>query len=618
MTETKAKGSSIVLPWWSAPVVAAIFYLLGASQGGGLVGAHSGHEHDPVSQLGVKSHWSCSMHPQVQQSGPGKCPLCGMDLIRVSGSETSGSETHHRITLSPAAKLRARIATVAVRRLDNSRVERQLLGRVDYDETTLRTVSVWTGGRIESLLVSATGQKVRRGQIIAKLYSPEIYSAHQDLIQANRQLQRLSAASPAAVVASTAALQASRNRLRLLGVPTAEVTAMERSAVPTESVAIRSPFSGTVIERLATEGNYVTTGTGLYTVADLSHLWVQLDAYESDLPLLSVGQQVSLSVEALPGRPFGGRVTFVDPVLNRRTRTARVRIEVNNQGGRLRPGMFAEATVHAGAIERGAVEPLVIPASSALFTGRRSVVYVEVPNAERPQYEARVVRLGSKRGEVYPVVAGLVAGERVVVRGAFALDAELQIRGGTSMMSVPDDQDTEQEAPGVAIPSEYRKELGAVVDKYLALHRALAVDALSEARKSAREIEHTTSAILPAAGSPFYNAWMPIARHIKALAAKLVQGASLGEQRVAFRDLSHQIATVLRVLGNPLNESLRLASCPMALGGKGAEWIQQAEKIENPYFGPAMHSCGEVHSTVAHGTYLPLSDKKAAIGELAH
>ena len=223
---------------------------------------------------------------------------------------------------------------------------------------------------------------------------------------------------------------------------------MERADKPSERVRIRTPFGGTVIERLATQGNYVQTGSGLYRVADLSTLWVQLDAYESDLPLLNPGQNVSLRVEALPGEVFKGRVTFVDPVLDPNTRTARVRIEVKNQDRRLLPGMFVEASVQSHTSGQTAEEsPLLIPATAPLFTGRRSIVYVELPEAEEPTYEARVVTLGPRMGDLYPVLSGLEEGERVVIHGAFAIDADLQIQGGESMMHLPDEDDSADEHP---------------------------------------------------------------------------------------------------------------------------------------------------------------------------
>jgi len=426
-------------PWIAIPVVAAVAFGLGGRLLGGPEApapSTDAYAHDSEETI-----WTCAMHPQIRQTEPGQCPICGMDLIPVERSAGADEDGVRRVSLSERAKILARVRTADVERLGSEGVRRRLLGRVDYDERSLRTVTAWIGGRIDRLHVSTTGERVKRGQVIATLYSPEVYTAHQDLIQARQQFERLrDTATPSAGRAAEAALDASRDRLRLLGVPDREIRAMERADKPSERVRIRTPFGGTVIERLATQGNYVETGSGLYRVADLSTLWVQLDAYESDLSMLKAGQNVLLRVEALPGEVFKGRVTFVDPVLDPKTRTARVRIEVKNQDRRLRPGMFVEASVQSNTDGEAAKQaPLVIPASAALFTGRRSVVYVELPGVEEPTYEARVVTLGSRMGDLYPVLAGLQDGERVVIHGAFALDADLQIQGGDSMMSLTDD-----------------------------------------------------------------------------------------------------------------------------------------------------------------------------------
>ena len=443
MNEDTKRRLAKAAPWIMLPIVAILAFGLGGRMLGVSEAPAAGgdaHVHDQMETI-----WTCAMHPQIREAEAGRCPICGMDLIPVERS--TDADEGRRVSLSERAKILARVRTTQAERLGSGRVERRLLGRVDYDERSLRTVTAWVGGRIERLHVSTTGERVKRGQVIATLYSPEVYTAHQDLIQARQQFERLQqTATPNAGRAAEAALGASRDRLRLLGVPDGELRAMERADKPSERARIRTPFGGTVIERLATQGNYVETGTGLYRVADLSTLWVQLDAYESDLPVLKAGQEVSIRVEALPGEIFKGRVTFVDPVLDPNTRIARVRIEVKNQDRRLRPGMFVEASVRSDAAGAAAKQaPIVIPATAPLFTGRRSVVYVELEETEEPTYEARVVTLGPRMGELYPVLAGLSEGERVVIHGAFAIDADLQIQGGDSMMNSPDEDGSADE-----------------------------------------------------------------------------------------------------------------------------------------------------------------------------
>jgi len=438
MNEANKMRLARTAPWVVLPIVAAVAFGLG----GRLLGSSEAPEPngDAHAHSEEETIWTCAMHPQIRQTEAGQCPICGMDLVPVERS--TDTDEVRRVSLSERAKILARVRTARVERLGSGRVERRLLGRIDYDERSLRTVTAWVGGRIDRLHVSTTGERVRRGQVIATLYSPEMYTAHQDLIQARQQFERLQTASPSASRAAQAALNASRDRLRLLGVPDGELRTMERADKPSERVRIRTPFRGTVIERLATQGNYVETGSGLYRVADLSTLWVQLDAYESDLPMLKTGQQVSIRVEALPGEVFKGHVTFVDPVLDPNTRTARVRIEVKNQDRRLRPGMFVEASVQSDTHHGPAEEaPVVVPATAPLFTGRRSVVYVELEDTEEPTYEARVVTLGPRMGDLYPVLAGLEEGERVVIHGAFSIDADLQIQGGDSMMTFTDDNE---------------------------------------------------------------------------------------------------------------------------------------------------------------------------------
>ena len=560
-------------------------------------------QHSHASDDGAETIWTCSMHPQIRQSEPGQCPICGMDLIPVTSRARDSQENANRVELSERARALAKLRTVLVRRQAETTADLRLLGRFEPNETTLKTVTAWTGGRIDRLQLNVTGEQVRAGQVIATLYSPEVFAAHQDLLSAARQVERMQASPEASRNAAGAAFDAARERLRLLGVPDDELSRMQEQDRPTRAVAVRSPFAGTVIERMATEGAYVSTGTPLYRIANLTSLWLQLDAYENDLARLSLGQAVHVSVDALPGEEFEGSVTFIEPTLDPRRRTAKVRVQVANRDGRLRPGMFAQATV-ATREATGELGPLVIPKSAPLFTGRRAIVYVELRSEDRTTYEPRTVRLGPRLGEVYPVVAGLAAGDRVVTRGAFALDADLQIRGGASMMTAADDQQEGAWDGVFTLSAGERRSLSPVVSAYLDVQSGLADDSLDLAKAGARALMNALKGVELRRMPKAHAAWVVITAALRGHAQHIAMANSLEGARAGFELLSEAIIRLLSRFGNPLDHALRLAFCPMATGSDGALWVQKGSAIDNSYFGASMLTCGEVRQEIPPGGYL--------------
>ncbi|MFT4977159.1 MAG: Cu(I)/Ag(I) efflux system membrane fusion protein, partial [Myxococcota bacterium] len=292
-----------------------------------------------------------------------------------------------------------------------------------------------------------------------------------------------------------------------------------------------------------------------------------------------------------------GEIAFIDPTVDSRLRTAKVRVQVD-EPGTLRPGMFAEAVVTAS----DGASPLVIPATAPLFTGRRSIVYVERPSERGGfSYTPRTVRLGPRLGEVYPVVAGLSAGERVVTRGAFAIDADLQIRGGPSMMSTPDDTATEGAALVPLTPTQ-RASLAPTLSAYLEVQVTLADDDLPAAVQAAGAVVAAAAAVRleGAAAAP----WSEVSAHVKTHADALAKAGEIEAARAEFEPLSLAIEAVLRRFGNPLDAPVQVAFCPMARGSEGARWVQQGTDIDNAYFGASMLSCGEITAAVDPGTYL--------------
>jgi multidrug efflux pump subunit AcrA (membrane-fusion protein) len=377
------------------------------------------------------SMWTCSMHPQIRQPNPGDCPICGMDLIPVA--KTSGGM--RTLTISPAARALMNIETAPVERRYVSHAIR-MVGKVDYDETKLGFITAWVSGRLDRLYVDYTGVEVKEGDHMVYIYSEELYSAQQELIQALRFARERGRSSD---IGGVNLLEAAREKLRLLGLKDEQIKEIEQRNRPSTHLTIYSPVSGIVVEKLKQEGERVKLGDRIYTIADLNLVWVHLDAYESDLPWIRYGQDVTITTEAYPGEEFHGRIAFIQPVLNDKTRTVKVRVNVPNVDGKLKPEMFVHATVRPKVAAGGRVmdpslagkwispmhpeivkdgpgncdicgmplvraeslgyvaaevdekrPPLAIPYLAVLPTGTRAVVYVELPamhSAAEPAFQ---------------------------------------------------------------------------------------------------------------------------------------------------------------------------------------------------------------------------------------
>jgi Cu(I)/Ag(I) efflux system membrane fusion protein len=363
--------------------------------------------------------WTCSMHPQIRMDKPGKCPICAMDLIPLSSMSSSGSDVMAVHLTKEAAQL-ANVQTSVVSR-ENPEKEVRLYGKVQADERLLQNQVAHISGRVEKLLVNFTGEPVRKGQKLAEIYSPELVTAQQELLEASKTKQ-----------SQPEIYEAAKEKLRQWKLSEAQVSAIENSHNILSNIGIEATTSGIVTARRINTGDYVSAGSTLYEVSDLSRVWVLFDAYESDLPFLKNGDQVDFTIQALPGTSFSGKVKFIDPVIDPVNRVAKVRVEIGNPGGKLKPEMFATGIVRSNLAEYK--DKLVIPASAVLWTGKRSVVYVKQAGGEAI-FHLREIELGPKLGESYVILSGLTDGEEIVTQGAFSVDAAAQLEGKPSMMN---------------------------------------------------------------------------------------------------------------------------------------------------------------------------------------
>ncbi len=377
-------------------------------------------EHNHTVSEKKNEIWTCSMHPQIKMDKPGKCPICAMDLILLNQNSTALMDSDAIHFTADAAAL-ANVATSVVSRSKPAK-EVRLYGKVQADERLLQNQVAHIGGRIEKLFVGFTGEAVTKGQLLALIYSPDLITAQQELLEAAKDKQSQPAIYEAAI-----------EKLRQWMLNDKQISQIEQSRQVKTKFEVYANTSGVVTTKKVNVGDYVSQGTGLYDIANLSKVWVLFDAYESDLPFLTVGNNVNFSLQAIPGKIFNSTIRFIDPVIDPVNRVAKIRVEVDNGAGKLKPEMFVTGTVKANLNEYK--NNLVIPRSAVLWTGKRSVVYVKQPDSGELNFKMREIEIGPMLGNSYVVISGLEEGEEIVSDGTFSVDAAAQLEGKPSMMS---------------------------------------------------------------------------------------------------------------------------------------------------------------------------------------
>lgn len=566
--------------------------------------------------IAKKQMWTCSMHPSVMLPAPGKCPICNMALI--TADQLKDDSDSNAVKLPDSAVKMLQVQTSPVKRRE-IKFSLPLVGNIEYDETKTAMISAHFNGRVKKLYLNYVGAPVKKGQAIALFFSS-------DVILLKRELQMLIHDYKKAVKGgneyeiesakhSVLSVKAKIESWKLDPRQMAKQVDLEGT---TPVMSFPAPISGVVTGKDIVEGQYFKRGDKLMSIADTSVMWAVMDAYETDLPWIRYGQQVEIRAEAIPGKIFKGMIAYIAPEVDKKTRTVGIRANVPNPGGQLRSGMFIKATIqvevgsggkpvltslagkwispmHPEIIKdkpgkcdvcgmqlvpvsslMGVTDgkddklPLVIPASSILFTGKRSLVYIETAKGV---YVPRRITLGARAGDYYIVKSGLQVGDKVVTHGSFQIDSTAQINRTESMMN----PQTERQSKSI---THYAiKKLA--MKYYFQIWRGLAADNLADTKNGA---EYLTAEIK---SDPM----------LKMIANRIKSTEEISIARADFRILSSEIFKRLKHSGG-IDKTVYQVKCPMAFNNQGAFWLQDDKDTLNPYFGKAMLHCGDVIDTI--------------------
>ena len=571
------------------------------------------HQHDGESIKQII--WTCAMHPQIRMNKPGKCPICSMELIPVDDHQQGEADPNEVSMTSEAMAL----AEIHIMKVEKSKPEKEirLLGKIRPDERLLRTQVAHLPGRIEKLYVNFTGKNVLKGQKIAQIYSPELVTAQKELFESIKSKQTY-----------PELYQAVKNKLKLWKLTEKQIEDIANKGEIIENLDILADYSGTVMKRNVELGDYVKEGSSLFEMANLTQMWVMFEAYETDLPWINTNDKISFTVQGEGNKLYNGKISYIDPFVDTKTRITKIRVEISNPQLKLLPEMYAKGIIKAEL--KGINNEIVIPKSAVLWTGKRAVVYVKVPHREMTSFLYREIILGEDVGDFYVVKTGLEEGEEIAVNGVFRIDASAQLSSKKSMMNPEggksavggmagmkmdgDDSKNDKKEMDMSnmekkksgnidqtkIPIKFKEQLGDVLESYLNLKDKL----VSDNSNIKTEVKNMKSSILDVdmnlVTEDAHNAWMKALKSITKDLELLTKSESIDEQRNIFLTISKSLSDVTIQLGVKMNgnKMVYLDFCPMANDNKGGYWMSTEKEIKNPYFGIKMNTCGEIKSII--------------------
>ncbi|MCA8998710.1 MAG: efflux RND transporter periplasmic adaptor subunit [Planctomycetaceae bacterium] len=619
-----------------------LIVLLGVAQRTGWIRA--GSLAAASSADGSQQIHTCPMHPQIRQPGPGRCPICGMALVPATSSGADLDQL--AVTIEPAQRRLANVETAEVTKHPVT-TKIRTIGSIEIDESRQATIASYIDGRVERLFADYTGVVVEKNDHLAVVYSPQLFSAQVEYLEAQQTLAKTSGSTLASVrEAQTKLVANSRQRLVELGMTEEQLAELNTSGEAKSRLTIYAPIGGTVIEKLAEEGKYISAGEPIYRIANLSTVWLMLELYPEDGSRIRFGQVVDAELTSLPGKTLTGRVAFIDPRVDKSNRTVGVRVEFTNENGELRPGDYAQATIEIPIGPQGEVfdaelagkwispmhpqvirdepgdcpicgmklvptsrygyteqpvervESITVPRSALLMAGEHSVVYVET---EPGRFEIRNVTLGPILTDEAVILDGLEAGEKVATSGNFLIDSQMQLAGKPSLIdptrAVPKFRNTPLEFENFQITrleGEAGQQIEELYRAYFEIQRTLAADK-QPSEKSVVTLGRSTEHLLAAEKMP-----EGVREQLNLIEQNIphLHHLSLEEARAKFKPISHAIITLsTRIRGADAEQTFNHFFCPMVKQGEG-DWLQSEAELRNPYYGSEMLRCGELVGTI--------------------
>jgi Cu(I)/Ag(I) efflux system membrane fusion protein len=572
---------------------------------------------------GDVDYWTCTMHPSVHSKDPGKCPICSMDLVPVmkkvsnettakgnsggmtdngsnsmgsmtmpSPNQESGKSTEFTVPVERQQQIGVTYATVTKRPIQLSI---RSVGMLEPDTSNMFDYVARVDGYVEELRVNSPGQQVAQGQPLITIYSPDLRSTEQELVNILNDRDR----SGTSRASNDQLIEAAKRRLKLWNVSDQEIADLEKNRKPSDQLVLRSPFDGVVNEVMGRPGMNVKMGDKLVSVLDLSNLWVWAEFYENEVGLLKQGQQIDVSLPAFPNQTFQGQIAVINPVIDAAKRTARVRIDIPNPKGQLRPGMYANVEVK---IDDG--EGLTIPVQAALPTGERMLVFLDRGQGKLLPRYVKVGRSfttfdGQEQGSYYQVLNGVQEGDRIVASANFLIDAESQVQGALKdwQGEEPASSPTMKEMPpNQSSDSNFDGAVKSVLDSYKRLHELLAANNFAQVPAEAEILQRQVHLLLHIDPPSKHERYQDLVGKLHSSADQF-SATDIDQARVEFGQFSAALIAFLKDFMPQLNDPLYTIECPMWKKSSSV-WLQDSTGVKNPFLGPDMATCGTMQGTL--------------------